>query len=144
MGAESRDMAALMHEARAAANPSEDLHRYFPEWADRPAEQGRLAEFDHNSYLAGGYSEELGHLTWTDRGAAAGLPPKVDPEHTRQARTRRSSRAIRALVLVDPGRNLRHQALLRPSAQSVATGAYAWHALDAQTSTRRSSASSRS
>ncbi len=42
-------------------------HRYFPEWADRPAIPGPPLEADHNSYLAGGYSEEFGYRTGTDR-----------------------------------------------------------------------------
>ena len=42
-------------------------HRYFPEWADRPEIPGPPLEADHNSYLAGGYSEEFGYRTGTDR-----------------------------------------------------------------------------
>ena len=42
-------------------------HRYFPEWADRPAIPGPPLEADHNSYLAGGYSEEFGYRTDMDR-----------------------------------------------------------------------------
>ena len=42
-------------------------HRYFPEWADRPAIAGPPLEADHNSYLAGGYSEEFGYRTGSDR-----------------------------------------------------------------------------
>ncbi|HEX5460930.1 MAG TPA: hypothetical protein VFX20_13255 [Steroidobacteraceae bacterium] len=42
-------------------------HRYFPEWADRPEIPGSPLEADHNSYLAGGYSEEFGYRTGTDR-----------------------------------------------------------------------------
>jgi len=40
---------------------SAELHRYFPEWADRPATIGRQLEADRNSYLAGGYAEEVGY-----------------------------------------------------------------------------------
>jgi hypothetical protein len=40
---------------------SAELHRYFPEWADRPATVGRQLEADRNSYLAGGYAEEVGY-----------------------------------------------------------------------------------
>ena len=36
-------------------------HRFFPEWAERPAATGSLHEVDRNSYLAGGYAEEFGH-----------------------------------------------------------------------------------
>lgn len=42
-------------------------HRYFPEWADRPEIPGPPLEADHNSYLAGGYSEEFGYRTGMDR-----------------------------------------------------------------------------
>lgn len=42
-------------------------HRYFPEWADRPEIPGPPLEADHNSYLAGGYSEEFGYRTGADR-----------------------------------------------------------------------------
>lgn len=42
-------------------------HRYFPEWADRPEMPGRPLEADHNSYCAGGYSEEFGYRTGMDR-----------------------------------------------------------------------------
>ena len=42
-------------------------HRYFPEWADRPEIPGLPLEADHNSYLAGGYSEEFGYRTGMDR-----------------------------------------------------------------------------
>ncbi|MGH8169050.1 MAG: hypothetical protein ACRET5_02955 [Steroidobacteraceae bacterium] len=42
-------------------------HRYFPEWADRPGIPGAPLEADHNSYLAGGYSEEFGYRTGADR-----------------------------------------------------------------------------
>ncbi len=42
-------------------------HRYFPEWADRPEMRGPPLEADHNSYPAGGYSEEFGYRTSADR-----------------------------------------------------------------------------
>lgn len=48
-------------------------HRYFPEWADRPGLAGPLVEADHNSYLAGGYSEEFGYRVSIDR------PPVFSP-----------------------------------------------------------------
>ena len=50
----------MQYEAVQAPPPNE-VHRYFPEWADRPASTGPLLESDHNSYLAGGYSEEFGY-----------------------------------------------------------------------------------
>ncbi|MGH8260268.1 MAG: hypothetical protein ACREUG_11310 [Steroidobacteraceae bacterium] len=43
-----------------------EIHRFFPEWADRPASAGPLLEGDHNSYLAGGYSEEFGYRVRPD------------------------------------------------------------------------------
>jgi|SRR6185437_3371842 len=39
----------------------EEVHRFFPEWADRPLSRLSLPELDRNSYMAGGYSEEFGH-----------------------------------------------------------------------------------
>ncbi len=44
-----------------------EVHRYFPEWADRPDSADLLSEADHNSYLAGGYSEEFGYRVRPDR-----------------------------------------------------------------------------
>lgn len=38
-----------------------EVHRYFPEWADRYPRGGRHLEADRNSYLAGGYAEEFGY-----------------------------------------------------------------------------------
>lgn len=40
-----------------------EIHRYFPEWADRPVMDGVLYESDRNSYSAGGYAEEFGYAT---------------------------------------------------------------------------------
>lgn len=48
-------------------------HRYFPEWADRPETSGPPVEADHNSYLAGGYSEEFGYRVSVDQ------PPVFSP-----------------------------------------------------------------
>ena len=61
------------------------VHCYFPEWADRPVEQGTPRESDRNSYLAGGYAEEFGY------GTQPGQPPAApalqgDPEQSRQWR----------------------------------------------------------
>jgi hypothetical protein len=50
-----------------------DIHRYFPEWADRPVGPDAQHESDRNSYLAGGYADEFGY------GTAAGLPPAISP-----------------------------------------------------------------
>ena len=61
---------------------SED-HRFFPEWADRPQSADRLLEADHNSYLAGGYSEEFGYRV--SRSLPAVFPLlEGDPDHNRQ------------------------------------------------------------
>jgi hypothetical protein len=38
-----------------------DIHRYFPEWADRQLRSGAYLEAGRNSYLAGGYAEEFGY-----------------------------------------------------------------------------------
>jgi hypothetical protein len=38
-----------------------DMHRYFPEWADRQPRPGVYLEAGRNSYLAGGYAEEFGY-----------------------------------------------------------------------------------
>jgi hypothetical protein len=40
-----------------------DIHRYFPEWAERPVEDGIPVEADRNSYSAAGYAEEFGYRT---------------------------------------------------------------------------------
>ena len=53
----------------------DEVHSFFPEWADRPASSGRFVEFDRNSYLAGGYSEEFGHHAEVN-------PSPVDPHLT--------------------------------------------------------------
>ncbi|MFI4909157.1 MAG: hypothetical protein ACHQHL_13770 [Steroidobacterales bacterium] len=50
-----------------------EIHRYFPEWADRPVGPDTQQEADRNSYLAGGYADEFGY------GAHAGGPPAIDP-----------------------------------------------------------------
>jgi hypothetical protein len=49
-----------MHEIETAWL-SDEVHRFFPEWADRPLSRESFPEFDRNSYMAGGYSEEFGH-----------------------------------------------------------------------------------
>ena len=61
------------------------VHCYFPEWADRPVEQGTPQESDRNSYLAGGYAEEFGYSA--QRGQPPAAPaPQGDPEQSRQWR----------------------------------------------------------
>jgi hypothetical protein len=50
-----------------------EIHRYFPEWADRPVKDGLQRESDRNSYSAGGYAEEFGYA------AQPGLPAPARP-----------------------------------------------------------------
>lgn len=57
-------------------------HRYFPEWADRPGIPGPPVEADHNSYLAGGYSEEFGYHVSADRPPVF-MPLEGDPDASR-------------------------------------------------------------
>lgn len=55
---------------------------YFPEWADRPAQDGTPQESDRNSYMAGGYAEEFGYHA--QRGAPhAFMTTDGDPERSR-------------------------------------------------------------
>lgn len=66
-----------------ASHLQDEVHRYFPEWADRPDSAGPLLEADRNSYLAGGYSEEFGYRVRPDH------PPVFplligDPECSRE------------------------------------------------------------
>ena len=73
----------IMQYEPISARPPSEVHRYFPEWADRPASTGPLLESDHNSYLAGGYSEEFGYRVRPDR------PPVFpllsgDPDRSRE------------------------------------------------------------
>jgi hypothetical protein len=71
-----------MQYERASAARTDEVHRYFPEWADRPDFAGLLLEADHNSYLAGGYSEEFGYRAPGDR--APVFPPLAgDPDGSR-------------------------------------------------------------
>lgn len=58
---------------RELARLLNENHRYFPEWADRPEISGPPVESDHNSYLAGGYSEEFGYRVSVDQ------PPVFSP-----------------------------------------------------------------
>jgi hypothetical protein len=63
-----------------------EIHRYFPEWGDRPIRSGAHWESDRNSYSAGGYAEEFGYAV------QPGLPApakylKGDPECSKHWRT---------------------------------------------------------
>jgi hypothetical protein len=70
---------------RSSRGWAEVTHRYFPEWADRPARKGVPRESDRNSYMAGGYAEEFGYRT--QPGLPAPAPPLAgDPERSRQWR----------------------------------------------------------
>ena len=51
----------------------DEVHIYFPEWADRPSSSELLLEAENNSYLAGGYSEEFGYQR--HNGSAPAFPP---------------------------------------------------------------------
>lgn len=62
-----------MHDETAVDDAVSEIHRYFPEWADRPPGPDTQRESDRNSYLAGGYADEFGY------GALAGRPPAIDP-----------------------------------------------------------------
>ena len=62
-----------MHDETVADDAVSEIHRYFPEWADRPLGPDTQHEADRNSYLAGGYADEFGY------GAYAGRPPAIDP-----------------------------------------------------------------
>jgi hypothetical protein len=66
--------------AETAADASlSGIHRYFPEWADRPAGPDAQHESDRNSYLAGGYADEFGY--GTPPGSAPAIAPlDGDPE----------------------------------------------------------------
>lgn len=60
-----------------------EIHRYFPEWADRPVKDGLQWESDRNSYSAGGYAEEFGYAE------QPGLPAPArhlngDPERSKR------------------------------------------------------------
>ena len=57
------------------------IRSYFPEWANRPAQDGTPLEADHNSYMAGGYAEEFGYDP--QQGEPPALPPlDGDPERS--------------------------------------------------------------
>jgi hypothetical protein len=66
-----------------AAGLFDEVHRFFPEWADRPLSCDTLPEFDRNSYMAGGYSEEFGHGVVVD-GTALDSHPTQEPERCPQ------------------------------------------------------------
>jgi len=56
-----------------------EIHRYFPEWADRPSGPDAQRESDRNSYLAGGYADEFGYGAYPG-GRPAIAPLDGDPE----------------------------------------------------------------
>ena len=58
------------------------MHRYFPEWADRPSGPDAQHESESNSYLAGGYADEFGYGAYPD-GPPAITPLDGDPESSR-------------------------------------------------------------
>lgn len=71
-----------LHGETGADDSVREVHRYFPEWADRPNGPDAQHESDRNSYLAGGYADEFGY------GAHSGGPPAIaalegDPEDSR-------------------------------------------------------------
>lgn len=57
------------------------MHRYFPEWADRPSGPDVQHESERNSYLAGGYADEFGYGAYPD-GPPAIAPLEGDPENS--------------------------------------------------------------
>ena len=61
------------------------IHRYFPEWADRPVREGTPPESERNSYSAGGYAEEFGY-SWQSGLPAPPATFEADPEGSRQWR----------------------------------------------------------
>lgn len=67
---------------RELARLLNENHRYFPEWADRPEISGTPVEADHNSYLAGGYSEEFGYRVSIDQPPVFS-PLEGDPDSSR-------------------------------------------------------------
>lgn len=67
---------------RELAQLLNENHCYFPEWADRPGISGPPVEADHNSYLAGGYSEEFGYRASLDQPPVF-LPLEGDPDSDR-------------------------------------------------------------
>jgi hypothetical protein len=60
-----------------------EIHRYFPEWADRPVKDGLQWESDRNSYSAGGYAEEFGYAAQPGLPAPA-RPLNGDPERSKR------------------------------------------------------------
>ncbi len=65
--------------------PDEPLiHRYFPEWADRPVREGTSPESERNSYSAGGYAEEFGYCWQSGVPATRATFVADDPEGTWQ------------------------------------------------------------
>jgi hypothetical protein len=61
-----------MHLPSNAQRRADEYRRYFPDWTHRSLQVGEELEADHNSYLAGGYAEEIGYLARTD--SSRGVP----------------------------------------------------------------------
>jgi hypothetical protein len=61
-----------MHLQSNAYRRADEYRRYFPDWTRRSLQVGEELEADHNSYLAGGYAEEIGYLAQTD--SSRGVP----------------------------------------------------------------------
>src|SRR5947208_3236 len=72
-----------MRKRRSPRSYEGEIHRYFPEWADLPVEEGMQWESDRNSYSAGGYAEEFGYAAQPGLPAPA-RPLKGDPECSKQ------------------------------------------------------------
>lgn len=71
-----------LHEETGADDSLSNVHRYFPEWADRPSGPDMQHESDRNSYLAGGYADEFGYGAHPG-GLPAIAPLAGDPENSR-------------------------------------------------------------
>ncbi len=71
-----------MYREQSVEVTTDEVHCYFPEWADRPASAGTASESEYNSYMAGGYAEEFGYRSST--GGPPGLAILAgDPEGSR-------------------------------------------------------------
>jgi hypothetical protein len=55
-----------------ASHRTAEYRRYFPDWTPQRLRIGEELEADHNSYLAGGYAEEVGYLANVD--VSRGVP----------------------------------------------------------------------
>ena len=61
-----------MHLQSNAHERTDEYRRYFPDWTHRSLRVGEELEADHNSYLAGGYAEEVGYLARAE--SSRGVP----------------------------------------------------------------------